>query len=107
MAGGPSTKVVQVTNIAPQATKDHMQQLFQVLGKIEDIRLCKFYFMLCAANYSNGLLYLDPIARDAPVPTTGRICYIKFDESNSVASAQHMSNTVFIDRVLICTPISR
>lgn len=48
MAGGPSTKVVQVTNIAPQATKDHMQQLFQVLGKIEDIRLCKYYlcFML-------------------------------------------------------------
>lgn len=41
MAGGPSTRVVQVTNIAPQATKDHMQQLFQVLGRIEDIRLCK------------------------------------------------------------------
>jgi splicing factor, arginine/serine-rich 12 len=36
----------------------------------------------------------------------GRICYLKFEDSSSVASAQHLSNTVFIDRVLICTPIS-
>jgi splicing factor, arginine/serine-rich 12 len=41
MAGGSSTKVVQITNIAPQATKDQMQALFGMLGKIEEIRLCK------------------------------------------------------------------
>jgi RNA recognition motif-containing protein len=41
MAGGSSTKVVQITNIAPQATKDQMQALFGLLGKIEEIRLCK------------------------------------------------------------------
>lgn len=43
MAGGSSTKVVQITNIAPQATKDQMQALFGLLGKIEEIRLCKYY----------------------------------------------------------------
>jgi splicing factor, arginine/serine-rich 12 len=44
MAGGSATKVVQITNIAPQATKDQMQALFGLLGKIEEIRLCKKYF---------------------------------------------------------------
>lgn len=43
MAGGTSTKVVQISNIAPQATKDQMQALFGLLGKIEEIRLCKYY----------------------------------------------------------------
>lgn len=42
MAGGSSTKVVQITNIAPQATKDQMQALFGILGKIDEIRLCKY-----------------------------------------------------------------
>jgi splicing factor, arginine/serine-rich 12 len=34
-----TTKVVQITNIAPQATKDQMHSLFNYLGKIDDIRL--------------------------------------------------------------------
>ena len=33
------TKIVQVSNIAPQATKDQLSSLFTFLGKIEDIRL--------------------------------------------------------------------
>lgn len=80
-----STKVVQVTNIAPQATKDQMQTLFGYLGKIEDIRLY-------------------PTIRDVAVPVQSRICYIKFHEQGSVAVAQHMTNTVFIDRALIVIP---
>jgi hypothetical protein len=50
MTGGPSTRVVQVTNIAPQATKDYMVQLFQLLGKIEDIRLCEAQLTLLEAS---------------------------------------------------------
>lgn len=80
-----STKVVQVTNIAPQATKDQMQTLFGYLGKIEDIRLY-------------------PTIRDVAVPVQSRICYIKFHDQGSVAVAQHMTNTVFIDRALIVIP---
>lgn len=80
------TKVVQVTNIAPQATKDQMQTLFGFLGKIEDIRLY-------------------PTIRDVSCPVQSRICYIKFMESSTVGIAQHMTNTVFIDRALIVIPV--
>lgn len=80
-----TTKVVQVTNIAPQATKDQMQTLFGYLGKIEDIRLY-------------------PTIRDVAVPVQSRICYIKFHDHSSVAVSQHMTNTVFIDRALIVIP---
>jgi len=80
------TRVVQVTNIAPQATKDQMQTLFGYLGKIEDIRLY-------------------PTIRDVSCPVQSRICYIKFMESSTVGIAQHMTNTVFIDRALIVIPV--
>ncbi|KAI4467842.1 serine/arginine-rich splicing factor [Holotrichia oblita] len=80
------TRVVQVTNIAPQATKDQMQTLFGYLGKIEDIRLY-------------------PTIRDVSCPVQSRICYIKFIDSSTVGIAQHMTNTVFIDRALIVIPI--
>ncbi|KAL7013004.1 hypothetical protein ACKWTF_015143 [Chironomus riparius] len=86
MAGGSSTKVVQVTNIAPQATKDQMQALFGILGKIDEIRLY-------------------PSIRDVSVPVISRICYVKYTESSAVSAAQHMTNTVFIDRALICIPV--
>lgn len=80
-------RVVQVTNIAPQATKDQMQTLFGYLGKIEDIRLY-------------------PTIRDVSCPVQSRICYIKFIDPTTVGIAQHMTNTVFIDRALIVIPIS-
>lgn len=83
----PGTKVVQITNIAPQATKDQMQTLFGFLGKIEDIRLY-------------------PTIRDVSVPVQSRICYVKFFDPTCVGVAQHMTNTVFIDRALIVTPYS-
>ncbi|RYA67220.1 hypothetical protein DD592_27700, partial [Enterobacter cloacae complex sp. 2DZ2F20B] len=81
-----NTKVVQVTNIAPQATKDQMQTLFGYLGKIEDIRLY-------------------PTIRDVSCPVQSRICYVKFVDSATVGVAQHMTNTVFIDRALIVIPV--
>lgn len=84
-AAPPSTKVIQVTNIAPQATKDQMQTLFGCIGKIEDIRLY-------------------PQIRDVSVPVQSRICYVKYFDSLCVAVAQHLTNTVFIDRALIVTP---
>lgn len=74
-----NTRVVQITNIAPQATKDQMQTLFGYLGKIEDIRLY-------------------PTIRDVSCPVQSRICYVKFNDASTVGIAQHMTNTVFIDR---------
>lgn len=81
-----NTRVVQITNIAPQATKDQMQTLFGYLGKIDDIRLY-------------------PTIRDVSCPVQSRICYVKFMDSSTVGIAQHMTNTVFIDRALIVIPV--
>lgn len=85
--GGSTTKVVQITNIAPQATKDQMQNLFGNIGKIEEIRLY-------------------PTIRDVSCPVYSRICYVKYFESSCVAVAQHMTNTVFIDRALIICAVA-
>lgn len=82
-----STKVVQITNIAPQATKDQMQSLFGCIGRIDEIRLY-------------------PTVRDVTCPVVSRVCYVKFVESGCVAVAQHLTNTVFIDRALIVCPVS-
>ncbi|XP_041984324.1 probable splicing factor, arginine/serine-rich 7 isoform X2 [Aricia agestis] len=84
VSGG--TRVIQVTNIAPQATKDQMQTLFGYLGKIDDIRLY-------------------PTIRDVSCPVQSRICYVKYYDSATVNVAQHMTNTVFIDRALIVIPM--
>lgn len=86
MAGGNGPCVIQVTNIAPQATKDQMQALFGNIGKIEEIRLY-------------------PTVRDVSCPVQSRICYVKYFESSCVAVAQHLTNTVFIDRALIVIPV--
>lgn len=80
------TKVIQVTNIAPQATKDQMSSLFGNIGKIEEIRLY-------------------PTIRDVTCVVISRICYVKFQENSCVAIAQHLTNTVFIDRALIVIPV--
>lgn len=80
-----STKVVQVTNIAPQATRDQMHTLFSHLGKIEDLRLY-------------------PSMRDASVNIQSRVCFLKFIEDTSLPVSLHMTNTVFIDRAIIVQP---
>lgn len=82
-----STKVVQITNIAPQATKDQMQSLFGCVGRIDEIRLY-------------------PTVRDVTCPVVSRVCYVKFFDSSCVAVAQHLTNTVFIDRALMVSPVS-
>uniref|UniRef100_A0A182VQ09 RRM domain-containing protein n=1 Tax=Anopheles minimus TaxID=112268 RepID=A0A182VQ09_9DIPT len=86
MAGGSGTKVVQITNIAPQATKDQMQTFLGTVGKIDEIRLY-------------------PTIRDVSCPVVSRICYVKYFESSCVAVAQHLTNTVFIDRAVIVIPV--
>lgn len=77
--------IIQVSNVAPQANKEQMQTLFGYIGKVEDLRLY-------------------PTLRDVTIPVQVRICFIKFSDAVSVAIAQHISNTVFIDRALIVTP---
>merc|ERR1712013_461178 len=82
-----NSKVIQVTNIAPQATRDQMHTLFSFLGKIEDLRLY-------------------PSLRDASVSIQSRCCYLKFLDEGVLPISLHMTNTVFIDRAIIVQPFS-
>jgi len=82
-----ATRVVQVTNIAPQATRDQMHTLFSHLGKIEDLRLY-------------------PSMRDASVSIQSRVCFIKFLDEQTLPVSLHMTNTVFIDRAIIVQPFT-
>lgn len=88
--GDFTTRVIQVTNLAPQATRDQMHALFSTLltsGKsIEEIRVY-------------------PTVRDMGLPVQGRVAFIKFSDSKLVALGQHLSNTVFIDRAMQVTPV--
>jgi len=34
-----NTRIVQVANVAPNTTRDQMQAMFGIIGKIEDLRL--------------------------------------------------------------------
>uniref|UniRef100_A0A8C0B4R7 Secreted protein n=1 Tax=Buteo japonicus TaxID=224669 RepID=A0A8C0B4R7_9AVES len=57
-------------------------QLFNVTNR--------FFFLLSCSN--------------APLAFSSKVCYIKFREASSVGVAQHLTNTVFIDRALIVVP---
>eukprot|EP00095_Tigriopus_kingsejongensis_P007833 maker-scaffold1207_size55689-snap-gene-0.15 protein:Tk07833 transcript:maker-scaffold1207_size55689-snap-gene-0.15-mRNA-1 annotation:"probable splicing arginine serine-rich 7" len=82
-----SNRVLQVTNIAPQATRDQMNTLFSNIGRVEEIRLY-------------------PTVRDAAVYVQVRCCFLRFADPSCVSVAQHLNNTVFIDRAIILTPLS-
>uniref|UniRef100_A0A8C7DSS8 Splicing regulatory glutamine/lysine-rich protein 1 n=4 Tax=Elapidae TaxID=8602 RepID=A0A8C7DSS8_NAJNA len=78
------TSVIQVTNLSSAVTSEQMRTLFGFLGDIEELRLYP--------------------PDNAPLAFSSKVCYIKFRESSSVGVAQHLTNTVFIDRALIVVP---
>uniref|UniRef100_A0A7M4FIM7 Splicing regulatory glutamic acid and lysine rich protein 1 n=1 Tax=Crocodylus porosus TaxID=8502 RepID=A0A7M4FIM7_CROPO len=80
---GP-TSVIQVTNLSSAVTSEQMRTLFGFLGEIEELRLYP--------------------PDNAPLAFSSKVCYIKFREASSVGVAQHLTNTVFIDRALIVVP---
>ena len=87
-ASEPTTHVIQVTNIAPQATRDQMHALFTSIGfTIEDLRLY-------------------PSVRDASVSVSSRAAFVRFAQPEAVGICQHLNNTVFIDRAIIITPVA-
>jgi hypothetical protein len=44
------------------------------------------------------------LRRDVSHPVQSRVCYVKFAKAESVGVAQHLTNTVFIDRAIIVIP---
>ncbi|XP_041488967.1 serine/arginine-rich splicing factor 11 isoform X1 [Microtus oregoni] len=85
-SGGPGggTEVIQVTNVSPSASSEQMRTLFGFLGKIDELRL------------------FPP--DDSPLPVSSRVCFVKFHDPDSAVVAQHLTNTVFVDRALIVVP---
>ncbi|XP_067139646.1 splicing regulatory glutamine/lysine-rich protein 1 isoform X3 [Centruroides vittatus] len=81
-----NTNVIQVTNVAPAATLDQMQTLFSFLGEVDEIKMYP--------------------AEDCPLQPSSRICYVRYADKTSVGVAQHLTNTVFIDRALIVVPVA-
>lgn len=41
---------------------------------------------------------------DSTMPVTSRVCFVRFNEQESVGVSQHLTNTVFVDRALIVVP---
>ncbi|XP_030049068.1 LOW QUALITY PROTEIN: splicing regulatory glutamine/lysine-rich protein 1 [Microcaecilia unicolor] len=78
------TTVIQVTNLSAAVTSEQMRTLFTFLGDIEELRLYP--------------------PDNAPLAFSSKVCYVKFRDPSSVGVAQHLTNTVFIDRALIVVP---
>ncbi|XP_056146838.1 splicing regulatory glutamine/lysine-rich protein 1 isoform X2 [Lampris incognitus] len=78
------TAVVQVTNLSSAVSSEQLRTLFGFLGDIEELRLYP--------------------PDNAPLSFSSKVCYIKYREPSSVGVAQHLTNTVFIDRALIVVP---
>lgn len=77
-----ASRVIQVSNVAPNATKDQMKTLFGFIGRIDDV-----------------VMYPELET------TTTRMCYVKFEYAEDVGVSLHLSNTVFIDRALTVVPV--
>lgn len=84
MSGIPGTAVVQITNLSSAVSSEQMRTLFGFLGDIEELRLYP--------------------PDNAALSFSSKVCYVKYREPSSVGVAQHLTNTVFIDRALIVVP---
>uniref|UniRef100_A0A1I8BPM3 RRM domain-containing protein n=1 Tax=Meloidogyne hapla TaxID=6305 RepID=A0A1I8BPM3_MELHA len=77
-------RVLNVSNISPAATKEQILTLFAYIGRIDDFKLYPSDFSL---------------AQTSQQP---KCAFVKFEDKRSVEVGQHLTNTVFLDRALIC-----
>ncbi|KRZ78035.1 putative splicing factor, arginine/serine-rich 7 [Trichinella papuae] len=79
--------LVQISSISPLLTREQIYHMFSYFGRIEEFRMYP-----SDTNPSNFI-------------GQTKLCYIRYVRSSSADTAQHMTNTVFIDRALICVPV--
>ncbi len=82
------TRVIQIANVSPQATRDQLYTMCSFLGRVVEL---KMYPLESNPNFTSY---------------DRKVCYVRFEDSSSVAVAQHLTNTVFIDRALMCVPLA-
>ncbi|WKX96731.1 hypothetical protein Q1695_012851 [Nippostrongylus brasiliensis] len=78
-------KILQVSNISVSATKDQIFTMFQYIGRIEELKVY-------------------PSDMNITSSTTSKCAFIKYDDDRAVEVGQHLTNTVLIDRAVVCAP---
>lgn len=80
------TNIIYATNISPVVTLEQMQTFFGFLGDIVNIALYHF---------------------DNSPEANFKVCFVEFSQHSSVIMAQHLTNTVFIDRAIFVLPYNK
>uniref|UniRef100_A0A7I4Y8E2 RRM domain-containing protein n=1 Tax=Haemonchus contortus TaxID=6289 RepID=A0A7I4Y8E2_HAECO len=78
-------KILQVSNISVTATKDQIFTMFQYIGRIEEMKVY-------------------PTDLNITSSTVSKCAFIKYDDERAVEVGQHLTNTVLIDRAIVCAP---
>ncbi|KAK6024354.1 oxidoreductase, zinc-binding dehydrogenase family protein [Ostertagia ostertagi] len=78
-------RILQVSNISVTATKDQIFTMFQYIGRIEEMKVY-------------------PSDMNITSSTTSKCAFIKYDDDRAVEVGQHLTNTVLIDRAIVCAP---
>ncbi|CAI5443673.1 unnamed protein product [Caenorhabditis angaria] len=78
-------RILHVANISMAATRDHVYNMFNYIGKIEDLKIY-------------------PSEGNVTSSTTSKSAFVKFDEERSVEVGQHLTNVVLVDMAIICIP---
>lgn len=63
-----------------------------------------FLFPVNVLDSDSVLLCVCVCCSDSTMPVTSRVCFVRFNEQESVGVSQHLTNTVFVDRALIVVP---
>lgn len=80
------SNIIHVTNISPSASLEQVTTLFGSIGDIVDIALF---------HYDNS------------PETNFKVCFVEYSQHSSVLIAQHLTNTIFIDRALFILPYNK
>uniref|UniRef100_A0A8R1EIU6 RRM domain-containing protein n=1 Tax=Caenorhabditis japonica TaxID=281687 RepID=A0A8R1EIU6_CAEJA len=78
-------KILHVANISSAATRDHIYNMFNYLGKIQEMKVYP----------SEGNITSNTLLKTA---------FIKFDDERCAEVGQHLTNTVLIDCAIVCLP---
>jgi arginine/serine-rich splicing factor 12 len=77
-------RYIQVANVSTACQKEQLRALFAHFGRIDE-------------------LYLFPESETLSASVGAKVGYIKFEKNDCAYTALQMSNTVFLDRSLICS----
>ncbi|VDM78363.1 unnamed protein product [Strongylus vulgaris] len=125
-------KVLQVSNISVTATKDQIFTMFQYVGRIEEMKINSssqsvMDFVtneyktigLWASDNLSGYRFshvgprthirrsgfkVYPSDMNITSSTVSKCAFIKYDDERAVEVGQHLTNTVLIDRAIVCAP---